>query len=141
MSEIDQLNAWLDQLDAIATDLARIDDAARSAEPGQECASSFEQVHRGALKVAGIVKERANAQRKRPLPLNVWRAIARCGGVHQARALEVEPFVRLRQRAEASTQHAAQISAADVRAHVAGTLAHMDAVRAELMGIAQPLAA
>lgn len=129
--EIDQMNTWLDRLDACERELRVV----QLFSDGATCAEEFERVHRVALRAAGVVRERANTQRRRPLPLSVWEALRRIGGIHAARAAEVEPFVQLRQRAESSTSGEALITSAVVSEHREQTLAHIANIRSELMEV------
>lgn len=129
--EIDHMNAWLDRLDALEQELRVV----QLFSDGSTRAEEFERVHRVALRAAGVVRERANMQRRRPLPLSVWEALRRLGGAHAARAAQVEPFVQLRQRAEASASGKALITAVAVREHREQTLAHISLIRSELMEV------
>lgn len=133
MLAIDTINDWLDRLDEYERELT----AVRVLKVGEtpNYVADFEYVHRIALRTAGIVRERANSARKRPLPLSVWASLARCGGMHAVRAAEVEPFVQLRRRAEASAEGAKLITAEHVRTHVEGTLNHIALVRRDIMDV------
>lgn len=130
---VETINSWLDQLDHLERELRAI--PLRYDGVPEECAAEFERIHRIALKTAGIVRDRENSERKRPLPLSVWASLKRCGGVHAVRALEVEPFVQARQRAESSAQGAAAITPELVADHRRGTLGYISVVRDEIMGV------
>lgn len=130
LREIRQLNASLDRLDALETDIRE-----SSAEGELNVAERFERVHRAALKVAGLAIERANAQRKRKLPLNVWQALERMGGVHRVRAREAARFVELRRTAGSYWESTGAISERDVREHAEQTLAYLYEVKEELLGL------
>ncbi|SHW89831.1 Uncharacterised protein [Mycobacteroides abscessus subsp. abscessus] len=130
LREIRQLNASLDRLETLETDIRE-----SSAEEEMNVAERFERVHRAALKVAGLAIERANAQRKRKLPLNVWQALERMGGVHRVRAREAARFVELRRTAGAYWESTGAISERDVREHAEQTLAYLYEVKEELLGL------
>lgn len=98
-------------------------------------AERFEHVHRAALKVAGLAIERANAQRKRKLPLNVWKALERMGGKHRERAREAARFVELRRVAGNYWEPTGAIGERDVLEHAEHTLAYLHEVKEELLGL------
>src|SRR5699024_10540407 len=50
---------------------------------------AFELVHRAALRGAGVLVSRANRERRRALPLNVWTALERLGGPEAERARQL----------------------------------------------------
>lgn len=101
--------------------------------PGETLWDEFERVHRVALKSAGVVRDRANRERKRPLPLNVWVALGRLGARHKERAAEVAKFVAVRQRAEASRIGETLVTRELVEEHRAGTLEYVRSLYAEMM--------
>ncbi|MDU2596793.1 MAG: hypothetical protein E7C78_00785 [Dermabacter sp.] len=130
LREIRQLNASLDRLETLETDIRE-----SSAEGEMNVAERFERVHRAALKVAGLAIRRANAHRKRKLPLNVWVALERMGGMHRARAREAARFVELRRSSEHYWEHTSRISQQDVQEHAEQTLAYLHSVKEELLGL------
>ncbi len=130
LREVRQLNAELDRLEAIETEIR---DARE--EGSMSTAERFERIHRAALKVAGLAIERQNAQRKRKLPLNVWKALEHMGGKHRARALDVARFVELRRTSGNYWESTGVISEQHVREHAEQTLAYLVEVREELLGL------
>ena len=94
------LRLRLAQLDQDQADLERARDLLRQ---GRELAESqpreaFELVHRAALRGAGVLVSRANRERRRALPLNVWNALERLGGEDAERAEQLAPLVVERRR-------------------------------------------
>ncbi|MGX6404167.1 hypothetical protein [Dermabacter hominis] len=130
LREIRELNADLDRLEAFEAEIH-----ASLNEAGVSAAERFERVHRAALKIAGLAIRRANTQRKRKLPLNVWVALERMGGMHRARAREAARFVELRRSAEHYWEHTSRISQQDVQEHAEQTLAYVHSVKEELLGL------
>lgn len=115
--------------------LSALDQAEQLLERAQEMRgtdprASFELVHRAALKGAGVVIEQANRERKRPLPLNAWTALARLGGVHREWAVSAEPMVAERARLDAGEGVQVRMDLLD--AHCAATAQRLAAVRAEI---------
>lgn len=130
LREIRQLNADLDQLEDLEVAIRG------SLGEGDMCAAErFEHVHRAALKVAGLAIERANAHRKRKLPLNVWKALERMGGKHRERAREAARFVELRRAAGNYWEPTGAIGERDVLEHAEHTLAYLHEVKEELLGL------
>lgn len=129
LREIRQLNASLDRLETLETDIRE-----SSAEGEMNVAERFERVHRAALKVAGLAIRRANAHRKRKLPLNVWVALERMGEC-TGRAREAARFVELRRSSEHYWEHTSRISQQDVQEHAEQTLAYLHSVKEELLGL------
>lgn len=94
------LRLRLAQLDQDQADLERARDLLRQ---GRELAETqprdaFELVHRAALRGAGVLVSRANRERRRALPLNVWSALERLGGADAERAEQLRPLVAERRR-------------------------------------------
>lgn len=88
-----RLDAQLDVLDR-AEALLREGEALRASDPR----AAYEAIHRAALRAAGVVVARANEERRRRLPLNAWKALARIGGVHRDWAEEMVELVAERDR-------------------------------------------
>lgn len=59
---------------------------------------AYELVHRAALRGAGVLVQRANRERRRRLPLNVWSALERLGGAAAERSVQMVPLVAERAR-------------------------------------------
>ena len=94
------LRLRLARLDQDQADLERARDLleqARAAVHGDP-REAFELVHRAALRGAGVLVARANRERRRPLPLTVWTALARLGGEEVERAESLAPLVSERMR-------------------------------------------
>lgn len=82
-------------------DSAQVDRAVallQQAQAASDLAERFELAHRAALRAAGVLVARANRERRRPLPLNVWTALRRLGEEGTALAESFAPLVRLRER-------------------------------------------
>lgn len=92
---------------------------------------SFEQVHRAALRAAGVLVARANRRRKRSLPLNVWSALERIGGPARERAEEMSELVAERARLDRRLQELPD--PALLAQHIERTAAHIDEVAASLV--------
>src|SRR5699024_9075746 len=91
---------WLVQLDE---DMAALQRARDLLQQGRDRAATdpraaFELVHRAALRGAGVLVTRANRERRRKLPLNVWTALDRIGGPEAERSEQLAPLVAERQR-------------------------------------------
>src|SRR5690625_1791161 len=94
------LRAHLARLDA---DQACLQRARQLLQQGRalsatEPRDAFELAHRAALRGAGVLVTRANRERRRPLPLNVWRALERIGGSAAERSAELTELVAARER-------------------------------------------
>ena len=94
------LRAHLARLDA---DQACLQRARQLLQQGRalsatEPRDAFELAHRAALRGAGVLVTRANRERRRPLPLNVWRALERIGGSAAERSAELTELVAERER-------------------------------------------
>lgn len=86
-------------------DLAGLDRARLLLRQGERLATTdpreaFELVHRAALRGAGVLVQRANRERRRRLPLNVWTALERLGGEAAERSAQMAPLVAERARLE-----------------------------------------
>ncbi|MFC7373871.1 SAV_6107 family HEPN domain-containing protein [Brachybacterium sp. GCM10030267] len=130
LAHLDQDQADLER----ARDLLRQGSAAAADDPRE----AFELVHRAALRGAGVLVARANRDRRRKLPLNVWTALERLGGPDAERASRLTPLVAervrldrdptampdpqlLRQHLEQTGEHLEEISErvlADLPAHM-----------------------
>lgn len=126
---VDQRNAWLDECEQIDRVLERA-----SLLVEQDSALAFETCHRAALATAGVVRARANAERKRPLPINAWSAIARLGVIHKVRAAQVQPYVQFRARHTELLAGRVEVDPSFIRAHIAESRQYLGAVRSELLG-------
>lgn len=84
------------------TALERAEDLLRSAEKASSETERFELTHRAALRAAGVLIARANRERRRPLPLNVWVALQRMGPQGRRIAEDFAPMVRERESLERS---------------------------------------
>lgn len=92
---------------------------------------AFELAHRSALRGAGILVARANRERKRKLPLNVWAALDRLGPDGRDRAAALAPLVA--ERARLDRDLGAQPDPGLLEQHLDGTAAHLDLVAAALL--------
>lgn len=126
---VNQTNTWLDECEQIERALDRAGSLLE-----QDSALAFETCHRAALATAGVVRARANAERKRPLPINAWSAIARLGTLHKVRAAQVQPYVQFRARHAELLAGRVEVDPAFVRSHIAESRQYLAAVRSELMG-------
>lgn len=88
--------------------------------------AAFELVHRAALRGAGVLVARANRDRRRRLPLNVWVALARIDVEGRDRAAELVPLVT--ERARLDRDPSAQPETLLLAEHVEGTRAHLQRV-------------
>ena len=94
------LRLRLARLDQDQADLERARDLLQQAHSSvqEDPREAFELTHRAALRGAGVLVARANRERRRPLPLNVWTALARLGGEDAERAEALAPLVSERMR-------------------------------------------
>ncbi|ATG55329.1 hypothetical protein CFK41_11555 [Brachybacterium ginsengisoli] len=92
---------------------------------------AFELIHRAALRGAGVLVSRANRERRRALPLNVWTALERLGGEDAERAEELGPLVH--ERARLDRDASAMPDPALLSGHLEGTAAHLEAVARRLL--------
>jgi hypothetical protein len=98
--------------------------------------TSYELIHRAALKAAGVLVTRANRSRRRRLPLNVWTALTRLGGDGRAWAQEATVFVVERDRLDRDQQATPD---PDLLArHRDLTAAHIESVRQVLVDALLP---
>ncbi|CAM4193010.1 hypothetical protein M3A96_06915 [Helcobacillus massiliensis] len=124
---VQSANTWFDACDRIEQQLDRAEQLI-----GEDRAQAFETCHRAALATAGIMRDRANQERRRPLPLNAWTALSRLGTVHRVRAAEVEPFVQLRARSGPLLESRVDIAESTVREHIAQSRRYLRVVQGEL---------
>jgi hypothetical protein len=89
--------------------------------------TSYELIHRAALKAAGVLVTRANRTRRRRLPLNVWTALDRLGGAQRTWAQEAAEFVVERDRLDRDPH--AEPDPVLLARHRDLTAAHVEAVR------------
>lgn len=87
---------------------------------------AFELVHRAALRGAGILVARANRERRRKLPLNVWAALERMGPAERDRALSLVPLVAERMRLDRDPR--AMPEPELLSRHLQDTAAHLEVV-------------
>ncbi|MGP9537866.1 SAV_6107 family HEPN domain-containing protein [Brachybacterium sp. AOP43-C2-M15] len=92
---------------------------------------AFELVHRAALRGAGVLVARANRERRRALPLNVWTALERLGGEDAERAERLTPLVSERMRLD--RDGSARPDPELLQQHLADTSAHLDAIAERLL--------
>ena len=92
---------------------------------------AFELVHRAALRGAWVLVARANRERRRALPLNVWLALERLGGQDAERAESLAPLVAERMRLDRNA--AARPDPELLSTHLAQTSAHLDLVAERLL--------
>ncbi|MEO2095988.1 MAG: SAV_6107 family HEPN domain-containing protein [Brachybacterium sp.] len=140
-SDARSLRLLLARLDQDQADLER---ARQLLQQGRELApvdprEAFELVHRAALRGAGVLVARANRERRRALPLNVWTALERLGGEEARRAEMLGPLVAERTRLD---RDASALPEPELLAqHLEGTAAHLDRVAEKLLeGLPVPLA-
>ena len=127
------LRLLLAQLDQDQADLERARELLRQ---GQELSlvaprEAFELVHRAALRGAGVLVARANRDRRRRLPLNVWTAMSRLGPEEIARADQLGPLVTERMRLD---RDASALPDPDLlQRHIEGTAAHLEQISQQLL--------
>lgn len=92
---------------------------------------AFELVHRAALRGAGVLVTRANRERRRPLPLNVWRALERIGGSAAQRSSELTELVAERERL--GRDPSAQPDPLLLERHLVQTARHLEQISALLL--------
>jgi len=122
------LRAHLAHLDA---DQACLQRARQLLQQGRELSATeprdaFELAHRAALRGAGVLVTRANRERRRPLPLNVWRALERIGGSAAERSAELTELVAERERLDRDP--AAQPDPVLLERHLEQTARHLEQV-------------
>lgn len=123
----------LARLDQDQADLERARELLRQGRSQQAAAprESFELVHRAALRGAGVLVSRANRERRRALPLNVWTALERLGGQDAQRAQQLAPFVA--ERARLDRDDSARPDPELLRRHLEGTAAHLELIAERLL--------
>lgn len=89
--------------------------------------TAFELVHRSALKCAGILVDRANRDRRRKLPMNVWTALSRVDASGAERAAQIAPMVAERSRLDRDSS--ARPDPALLSEHLEATQEHLALVR------------
>lgn len=117
-------------------DQADLDRARTLLRQGSDVAASnpreaFELVHRAALRGAGILVARANCDRRRRLPLNVWTALERLGGEDAERASALPPLVA--ERARLDRDPSARPDPQLLDEHLRDTGRHLDEVSRRLV--------
>lgn len=127
------LRLRLAQLDQDQADLERARELLRQ---GRELApveprAAFELVHRSALRGAGVLVSRANRERRRRLPLNVWTAMERLGGEDAERAESLAPLVSERMRLD--RDDSAQPDPELLERHLTGTAKHLELIAQRLL--------
>lgn len=127
LQQLRHLDADLEMLERAQLLLEEAESAAR-ARPRE----AFELSHRAALRIAGVLVARANRGRRRPLPLNAWRALEMIGGAAAERAREMTVLVRERDRLDLDDR--AQPDRDLLLHHLRSTRRHLEEVRAELIG-------
>lgn len=123
----------LARLDQDQADLERARDLLRQGRSQLEGdpRAAFELVHRAALRGAGVLVSRANRERRRPLPMNVWAALERLGGQDAERAEQLGPLVAERMRLD--RERSALPDPELLRVHLEGTGAHLEAIAQRLL--------
>ena len=116
----------LARLDQDQADLERARDLLRQGRSRREDdpRAAFELVHRAALRGAGVLVSRANRERRRALPLNVWTALERLGG-------PLAPLVA--ERARLDRDGSARPDPELLRSHLEGTAAHLELIAERLL--------
>lgn len=127
------LRLRLARLDQDQADLERARDLLRQGRALQveDPRAAFELVHRAALRGAGVLVARANRERRRALPLNVWAALERLGGEDAARAEQLAPLVAERMRLD--RDGAARPDPVLLADHLEGTSAHLELIAQRLL--------
>ena len=123
----------LARLDQDQADLERARDLLRQGRSRREDdpRAAFELVHRAALRGAGVLVSRANRERRRALPLNVWTALERLGGPEAERARQLAPLVA--ERARLDRDGSARPDPELLRSHLEGTAAHLELIAERLL--------
>ncbi|MDN5820519.1 MAG: hypothetical protein L0H74_01410 [Brachybacterium sp.] len=132
-SGVRALRLRLARLDQDQADLERARDLLRQGRSQLEDdpRGAYELIHRAALRGAGVLVSRANRERRRALPLNVWTALERLGGQDAERAEQLGPLVAERMRLD--RERAAQPDPELLRSHLEGTGAHLERVAQRLL--------
>lgn len=92
---------------------------------------AFELVHRAALRGAGVIVARANRDRRRKLPLNVWTALEKIGGQDAQRAEDLAPLVL--ERARLDRDSTAVPDPVLLQRHLEQTAQHLDSISEGLL--------
>lgn len=132
-SDARSLRLLLARLDQDQADLERARQLLQQARElaGIAPREAFELAHRAALRGAGVLVARANRERRRALPLNVWTALDRLGGEDAERSDAIAPLVA--ERARLDRDHAALPDPGLLEQHLEGTAAHLDRVAERLL--------
>jgi hypothetical protein len=123
----------LARLDQDQADLERARDLLRQGRnlTEEDPREAYELVHRAALRGAGVLVSRANRERRRALPLNVWAALERLGGRDAERAARLGPLVDERMRLD---RDSSALPDPDLlRRHLEETAAHLDEIAPRLL--------
>lgn len=123
LARLDQDQADLDR----ARELLRQGGALLEDDPR----GAYELIHRAALRGAGVLVSRANRDRRRALPLNVWTALERLGGQDAERAAQLGPLVA--ERARLDRDGAALPDPSLLSSHLDGTAAHLEEIARRLL--------
>lgn len=132
-SDARSLRLLLARLDQDQADLERARQLLQQARELSAVAprEAFELVHRAALRGAGVLVARANRERRRALPLNVWSALERLGGEDAARAETLAPLVAERTRLDRDQSVLPDPEL--LEQHLAQTSSHLDRVAERLL--------
>ncbi|ATG52530.1 hypothetical protein CFK38_14135 [Brachybacterium vulturis] len=127
------LRLRLARLDQDQADLERARELLRQGRSQLEAdpRAAFELIHRAALRGAGVLVSRANRERRRALPLNVWTALERLGGQDAERAEQLDPLVA--ERARLDREGASLPDPVLLHRHLEGTGAHLETVAQRLL--------
>lgn len=127
------LRLRLARLDQDQADLERARDLLRQGRSLQEDdpREAFELIHRAALRGAGVLVSRANRERRRALPLNVWTALERLGGQDAERAQQLAPLVAERMRLD--REGSARPDPELLCSHLEGTATHLERIAQRLL--------
>lgn len=123
LAHLDQDQADLER----ARDLLHHGEVAAAVDPRE----AFELVHRAALRGAGVIVARANRERRRRLPLNVWTALERIGGEDAERAGDLAPLVA--ERARLDRDPSSIPDPVLLQAHIEQTAEHLRSVSERLV--------
>lgn len=132
-SDARSLRLRLARLDQDQADLERARELLRQgrSQLEEDPRAAFELIHRAALRGAGVLVSRANRERRRALPLNVWTALDRLGGQDAERAEQLAPLVAERMRLD--REGSALPDPELLRSHLEGTGAHLEAITQRLL--------